>query len=143
MIFLESLLDVVNRVSQHKGYAVRLRFVGRKRDLRWRVPGVRFLPFILGKRGAVHHPIVIAFKSDSTRREIAEDGSAGRTACTEYGIVSLERSLPVWQNQQRRSVPTQSCHLQISRILADVRIVKRADGVSLIERTIVQHVVED
>ena len=36
----------------------------------------------------------------------------------------------------------QASDLEVPRVQPDVRIVERADGVSLLERTIVQHVVE-
>ena len=37
----------------------------------------------------------------------------------------------------------QSCDLQVARVFADVRIVKRADRVRLVQRAVVEHVIED
>jgi hypothetical protein len=40
-------------------------------------------------------------------------------------------------------VPIETRHLQISRIFSNVGIIKRALSVSLFERTVVEHIVED
>src|SRR5690242_6240044 len=99
MVLFESLFDVANRVCKNERHSVRLRFAWSKRQFRWQIPRLCFLPFVLGKRGAMHHPVVETFKGDAARGEVAEDGGACRAARAKNRVVCLERSLSIRQNQ--------------------------------------------
>ena len=58
-------------------------------------------------------------------------------------VIGFERSSVVRHNQQCGPLSAQPRDLQISRIFADIRIIKRTLRVGFIERTVVEHIVED
>src|SRR5437867_2731044 len=92
----------------------------------------------------MHHPFVETFESNSPRRGVSENGlCAPRTRLIKNGIVGFERRPVLRDDQQCRSMPTESRYLQISSILSDVRIIKRTFGMSLFKRPVVEHIVED
>ena len=58
-------------------------------------------------------------------------------------MISLERGLEFGRDQQRRTQPAQARHLQITRVLTDVRIEERTFFMRLFETTAGDNVIED
>ena len=92
----------------------------------------------------MHHPLVKAFKGNASRSRIGKNRRrAPESGFVENRVVGLEGSFPIGHDEQSGTVPAEPRDLKISRILANVRIIKRALGMGFFQRAIVQHVVED
>ncbi len=135
--------NIPNRIGQQELEPVGFRFARRERQHGWRVPRLGLLPFIFSIGLAMNHPIVEAFEGDAARRGIGENRRGGRPSSVLDWVVGLKRSLALRYYQERRAFTTQPCYLEITSVLADVRIIKRAERMSLFQGAVVEHVVED
>ena len=80
------------------------------------------------------HPFIETFEGNAARRGIGEDWlRAPVIRMIENWIVGFKRRIPIRHNQQSRPFSAQARHLQVSGIFANVGIVERALGVSIIE----------
>src|ERR1019366_1980355 len=58
-------------------------------------------------------------------------------------VVGFEGSLPVRHHQQSGTVTAEPRYLKVSSIFPFVRIIRRTLGVSLFQRAVIEHVIED
>src|SRR2546430_16649621 len=79
------------------------------------------------------------FFFSSRRRHTRFDCDWSSDVCSS----DLERSLAIWQYQQRRTMTVKPGDLEITRILTNVRVIKRTLGVGFLKRAIIEHVIEN
>ena len=109
-----------------------------------RIPLLNTFPVRARKAGRMHHPIVGTFKGGPPRSRII----AGQTlACSTVTMIKnwfpfFKRSMSIRHNQQHRPKSSEPDHLNITRIFADVGIVKGAGSIRLVQREPIHDVVE-